>query len=117
MPGSYAGLSRNHLEKDGTITKEMASHWSFLATRYKSEKGWRRAQVHQNRMREDLGLFRGLGLVFKDLSRAIKQKRQEKGLGHLLFCLVPGLAEMKRLGFSGSLARFGSLCTLSVTFP
>lgn len=43
--------------------------------------------MHQSRSREDLGLFRGLGLAFKDLSRGIKEKRQENTPGHLLFCL------------------------------
>lgn len=58
-----------------------------METRYKSEKGWRRAQVHPNRMEEDSGPLRGFGLTYKDLQRAIKKKRQEKIFGHLLFCL------------------------------
>lgn len=75
-------LSKNHLEKDGKIMKEKISQQSFLGTRHKGEEGSvcrrRRAQVHQSRRREDLGLFRGLGFMFKDLSRDIKQKEAGK---------------------------------------
>lgn len=75
------GLGQNHLEKDGEIMKEKISQRSFLEISHKSEKGsvcWGRAQVHQSRSREDLGLFRGLGLAFKDLSRGIKEKKGRK---------------------------------------
>lgn len=39
---------------------------------------WRGAQVHRSRKRGDMGLFRGLGIVFKDLSRCIKGKEAGK---------------------------------------
>lgn len=45
----------------------------------KRKKGsvcWRRAQVHQSRRKEDMGLFRGLGLAFQELSRGIKEARK-----------------------------------------
>lgn len=74
-------LSKNHLEKDGKIVKKKISQQLFLETSPKSKKGsvcWRRAQVHQSRKREDMGLFRGLGLVFKDLSRDIKEREAGK---------------------------------------
>lgn len=86
-PDPRLGLSEDPSPGKGRGGSEREDFPAVVFWEQSQGGSWRGAQVHRSGRMRDPGLFPGLGIVFKDLSRCIKGERSRK-MDLDIYCFV-----------------------------